>query len=119
MYIIPIEIIQCDVLSSLAETDECVFNHSSQLAPGNLDHHSGSPTLTGLDMVETIPTYDGPNPSSCFVFSGCQIAPLTRYMDLEPEDVSGTALSSLPRVPSEVLTPHDPRMASLPSLSHL
>ena len=70
MYIIPIEIIQCDVLSCLAETDECIFNHSSQLAPGNLDRLAGSPALTGLDMVETIPAYDGLNPSSCFVFSG-------------------------------------------------
>ena len=29
------------------------------------------------------------------------------YKDLEPEDISGTASSSLPRVPLEALTPHD------------
>ena len=33
--------------------------------------------------------------------------PLTGYNELEPEDNSGTASSSLPRVPLEALTPHD------------
>ena len=32
---------------------------------------------------------------------------MTGYKDLEPEDISGTASSSLPRVPLEALTPHD------------
>ena len=41
-----------------------------QVAPGNLVRLEGSPALTGLDMVDTIPAYDGPNPSSCSVFSG-------------------------------------------------
>ena len=36
----------------------------------NLVRLNGSPALTALDMVDTIPAYDGPNPSSCFVFSG-------------------------------------------------
>ena len=84
-----------------------LFNHSPQLAPGNLVRLDGSPALTGLDMVDTIPAYDGPNPSSCFVFSGGQSTPVTGYKDLEPEDISGTASSSLPRVPLEALTPHD------------
>ena len=34
MYIIPNETKQCDVISCLAETDECAFNHSPHLAPG-------------------------------------------------------------------------------------
>ena len=29
------------------------------------------------------------------------------YKDLEPDDISGTALSSLLRVPLKALTPHD------------
>ena len=107
MYIIPNEAIQCDVLPCLAETGECVSNHSPQLAPGNLVRLDGSPTLTGLDMVDTIPAYDGPNPSSCLIFSSRQTTPQTGYKDLGPEDISGTASSSLPCVPLEALTPHD------------
>ena len=59
MYILPNEV-QCDALSCLPETDECAFSHSPQLAPGNLVRLDGSPTILA---------YDGPNPSSCFVFS--------------------------------------------------
>ena len=107
MYIICSEIKQSDVLPCLAETEGCDFNCSSQLAPGNLVRHDGSPALTGLDMVDTIPAYNGPNPSSCSVFSGLKITPMTGYKDLEPEDISGTASSSLPRVLLEAPTAHD------------
>ena len=70
MYIIPNEAKQCDVVSCVAETGECVFDHSPQFALGNLVRLDGSPALMGLDMVDTIPAYDGPNPSSSFIFSG-------------------------------------------------
>ena len=70
MYIIPNETIQCDALSCLAETAGCDFDRLTQLAPGNLIRLDGSPALTGLDMVDTVPAYDGPNLSSCFVLSG-------------------------------------------------
>ena len=69
MYIFPNEIIQCDALCCLAETTGCNFSRSTQLIPGNLVRLDGSPALTGLDMVDTIPAYDGPNLSSCFVLS--------------------------------------------------
>ena len=59
---------QCDVFRCLVETYGCEFDCSPQLAPGNLVRLDGSPGLTGLDMVDTIPAYDGPNPSSCSVF---------------------------------------------------
>ena len=55
MYIIPNETKQCDVISYLAKTDQCAFNHSPQLAPGNLVPLDGSPALKGLNMVDTIP----------------------------------------------------------------
>ena len=32
---------------------------------------------------------------------------MTGYKDLEPEDISGTASASPPRVPLEAPTPHD------------
>ena len=70
VYIIPSETKQGDVIPCLAETCEYAFNNAPQLAPENLVRLDGSPALTGLDKVDTIPTYDGPNPSSCFVFSG-------------------------------------------------
>ena len=70
MYIIPNETIQCDALSCLAETAGCDFSRYTQLAPGNLVRLDGSPALTGLDMVDTIPAYDGPSLSSYFVLSG-------------------------------------------------
>ena len=107
MYIIPNETVQCDALFCLAETDESDLNCFPQLAPGNSVRPDGFPVLTGLDMVDTIPAYDGPNPSSCFIFSGLQTTPLTGHEDLEPEDISATASSSLPRVPLEAATPHD------------
>ena len=69
IYIIPNETIQCDALSCLAATAEYAANHSPQLAPGNVVRLDGSPALTGLDMVDTIPAYDGPNSSSFFIFS--------------------------------------------------
>ena len=106
VYIVSNETKQCDVLPCLAETDGCDFNCSPQLAPGHLVRLDGSPALTGLDMVDTIPAYDGgPNPSSCSVFSCLQTTPMTGYKDLEPEDISGTVSSSLPRVPFEAPTP--------------
>ena len=107
MYIIPNETIQRVALSCLAETAGCDFSRSTQLAPGNLVRLDGPPALTSLDMVDTIPAYDDPNLSSCFVLSCCQTTPLTEYKDLEPDDISGTALPSLPRVPLKALTPHD------------
>ena len=68
MYIISNETKQRDVLPCLAVTDGCDFNCSPQLAAGNLVRLDGSPALTGLDMVDTIPAYDGANLSSCSVF---------------------------------------------------
>ena len=70
MYIIPNETVQYDALFCLAETDESALNCFPQLAPGTLVRLNGFLALTGLDMVDTIPAYDGPNPSSCFVFLG-------------------------------------------------
>ena len=70
MYIICNEAKQSDVFPCLAETDGCDFNCSPQLASGNLVRLDGSPALTGVDIVDTIPAYNGPNPSSCSVFSG-------------------------------------------------
>ena len=55
MYIIPNETKQCGVIFCLAETDECAFNHSPQLAPGNLVRLDGYPALTGLDMIQMPP----------------------------------------------------------------
>ena len=55
MYIIPNETKQCDVIFCLAETHECAFNHSPQLAPGNLVRLDGPPALKNLNMVDTIP----------------------------------------------------------------
>ena len=70
VYIIPNETIQCDALSCLAETAGCAFSRSTQLVPGNLVRLDESPALMGIDIVDTIPAYEGPNLSSCFVFSG-------------------------------------------------
>ena len=78
MYIIPNEAIQCDVLPCLAETGECVLNHSPQLAPGNLVRLDGSTTLTGRDMVDTIPDDPGWDPSAIDALS----ATLTEYADI-------------------------------------
>ena len=114
MYIISNRTKQCDVLPCLAETDGCDFNCSPQLAPGNLVRLDGSPAQTGLDMVDTIPAYDGPNPSTCSGFSGLQTAPMTGYKDLEREDILGTASSLLPRVPLVALTPHDAQDDAIP-----
>ena len=62
MYIIPNETKQYDVISCLAETDECAFNHSPQLASGNLVRLDGPPALTNLNMVDTIPRTPPPPP---------------------------------------------------------
>ena len=60
MYIIPNETKQCDVISCLAETDECALNHSPQLAPGNLVRLDGPPVLKNLNIVDTIPRTSSP-----------------------------------------------------------
>ena len=60
MYIIPNETKQCDVISCLAETDECAFNHSPQLAPGNLVRLDGPPALKNLNMVDMVPRTSPP-----------------------------------------------------------
>ena len=61
MYIIPNETKKCDVISCLAETDECAFNHSPQLpAPGNLVRLDGPPALKKLNKVDTIPRKSPP-----------------------------------------------------------
>ena len=44
---------------------------------------------------------------------------MTGYKDLEPEDISGTASSSLPRVPLEVLTAHDAQDDATPATESL
>ena len=60
MYIIPNETKLCDVISCLAETDECAFNHSPQLAPGNLVRLDGPPALKNPNMVDMIPRTSPP-----------------------------------------------------------
>ena len=80
---------------------------SPQLIPVNLVRLDGSPALTGHYMVDLLPVHDDSNPSERFVSSGRQLVPLTRYQDLEPSDVLGTASSPLLRVPLEALTLHD------------
>ena len=64
MYIIPNETKQCDVISCLAKTDECAFNHSPQLAPGNLVRLDGPSALKNLNMVDTIPRTSPPRTST-------------------------------------------------------
>ena len=64
MYIILNETKPRDVISCLAETDECAFNHSPQLAPGNLVRLDGPPALKNLNMVETILRTSPPPQSS-------------------------------------------------------
>ena len=62
MYILPNETNQCDVISCLAETDECAFNHSPQLAPGNLIRLDRPPALKNSNMVDTISRTSPPPP---------------------------------------------------------
>ena len=69
MYTIPNETVKCDALSCLAETAGCDFSRSTQLAPDKFVRLDGPPAFMGLDMVDTIPAYDGPNLSGCFVLS--------------------------------------------------
>ena len=64
VYIIPNETKQCDVISCLAETYKCAFNHSPQLAPGNLVRLDGPPALKNLNMVNTIPRTPPPRTST-------------------------------------------------------
>ena len=83
------------------------LNSSPQLVPVNLTRLNGSPALTGHYSVDIITTHDGQDPSEHFVVSGRQTIPLTRYRDLEPGDILGTALAPLLRVPLEALAQHD------------
>ena len=80
---------------------------SPQLIPVKLDRIDGSPALTGHYMVNLLPVHDDSNPAEYFISSGQQSIPLTRYEELEPGDVRGTALSPLLCVPLETLTLHD------------
>ena len=79
---------------------------SPQLIPVNLVRLDGYPALTGHYMVDLLLVHDDSNPSERFVSSGRQLIPLTRYQDLEPGDVLGTASPPLLRVPLEALTLH-------------
>ena len=83
------------------------FTDSLQLIPVNLVRLDESPALTGHYMVDLLPVHDDSNSSERFVSSGRQLIPLTRYQDLEPGDVLGTASSPLLRVPYEALTLYD------------
>ena len=69
IYIIPNETKECYVISCLAGTDECAFNHSPQLAPGNLVRLDGPPALKNLNMVDTIPRTSPPPRTSTPTFS--------------------------------------------------
>ena len=82
-------------------------NGSPQLTPVNLVRLDGSPTLTGLYIVDLLPVHDDLNPSERLVSSGRQSIPLTGYQELELGDVLGTASSPFLRVPLEALTLHD------------
>ena len=80
---------------------------SPQLIPVNLVRLDGSPALTGHYMVDLLPANDDSYPLERFVSSGRQLIPLTRYKDLEPGDILGTASSPLLRVSLEALSLHD------------
>ena len=68
--------------------------------PGELSSRlDGSPALIGHYMVDFLPVHADSVPSERFVSSGRQLIPLTRYQDLEPDDVLGTASSPLLRTP--------------------
>ena len=67
----------------------------------------GSVALTGHYIVDIISTHDGHNPSEHFVGSSRQIIPLSRYRDLEPGDILGTASAPLVHAPLEEFVPHD------------
>ena len=111
---------QCDVISCLAKTGERVFNHSPQLAPGNLARLYGSPALTDLDMVDTIPAYDGPNPSSCFVFRVDKQPPRRPRRDRKTLNLRIFQALHRHHPPASHRRPWPhttPRMTSLPSLS--
>ena len=81
---------------------------SPQLIAVNLVRLDGSPALTAHYMVDLLPVHADSAPSERFVSSGRQLIPLTRYQDLEPGDLLGTASSPLLRVPLKTLTPFAP-----------
>ena len=55
-----------------------------------------------------------PEPLELLPFIGLTNNPLVEYKDLEPDDISGTASSSLPRVHIKALTPHDAQIDVTP-----
>ena len=83
------------------------LNSSLQLVPVNLTRLNESHVLTGHYIVDIITTHDGQDPSEHFVVSDRPTSPLTRYRDLEPEDILGTASAPLLRVLLEALAQHD------------
>ena len=83
------------------------LNSSLQLVPVNLTRLNGSPVLTGHYIVDIITTHDGHDPSEHFVVSDRQTIPLTRYRDLEPEDILGTASAPLLHVLLEAPAQHN------------
>ena len=83
------------------------LDRALQLVPVNLARLDGCHALTGLFMVDMIPSYGGSNPSKRFVSSGRQTTPLTEYRDLELGDTLGNAYLPLLRVPLEALNPQD------------
>ena len=108
MYIIPNETKQCDVISCLAKTYECAFNHSPQLAPGNLVRLDGPPALKNPNMVDTIPRTSPPPPNfytdsitanANYFFASGTLSPLPiRRIDfaLDAAGWGPTALDALP-----------------------
>ena len=73
------------------------LSHMPKMLEVNLVRCSGAPALTGHYMVDTLP-HDGLfTTSELFVADGRQMVPLAGTADLEPEDLLGTASTSLLR----------------------
>ena len=72
MYIIPNDTKQSDVISGLAEADECAFNHSPQLAPG-----TACPGRTWSDLTDPPPS----RTSTWSIRSPGRAPPLNFYTD--------------------------------------
>lgn len=90
------------------------YYSSSTSCPRERFCPNGSLALTGLYMVDMIPAYDSSNPLDLFVASSRQMIPLTKYRDLEPSDILGTASLPILRILLDILIPDDAQVDIAP-----
>ena len=112
IYIVPNETMRCPLL--LSRDSLMHYYSSSTSCPRERFCLNGSPTLTGLYMVDMIPAYGSSNPLDLFVASSQQMIPLTKYRDLEPGDILGTASLPILRILLDILIPDDAQVDIAP-----